>query len=215
MDYLSHNIARNLKRLRLAKGLSLEAAAEQTGVSKSMLAHIEKGGANPSIGVVGKIASGLRVEFSDLIGAPPLDARLVRMRETEPTKDVPGQYRVWTGFPFQDTHRAELYRIELFPGGRYPAGSHGERTCEYLAVTEGTLELELTDGVYTVEAEELFRFESSQRHVYRNGGDAPCVFLCFFVEYGRPEWPSDVPYIGRADAAGQAPEREAPPSPEA
>ena len=43
MDYLSHNIAVNLKRIRTSKGMSLDVVAEQTGVSKSMLATIEKG----------------------------------------------------------------------------------------------------------------------------------------------------------------------------
>ena len=52
MDYLSHNIAINLNRIRKAKGMSLDVVAEQTGVSKSMLATIEKGTANPSLGVL-------------------------------------------------------------------------------------------------------------------------------------------------------------------
>ena len=59
MDYLSHNVSENLKRLRQSKGMSLDQVAEQTGVSKSMLAQIEKGTANPSLGVLGKITSGL------------------------------------------------------------------------------------------------------------------------------------------------------------
>ncbi len=62
MDYLVHNIAINFNHIRKAKGMSLDVVAEQTGVSKSMLAAIEKGAANPSIGVLGKIMSGLRIE---------------------------------------------------------------------------------------------------------------------------------------------------------
>ena len=54
MDYLSYNVAVNLKQIRLSKGMSLGEVAEQTGVSKSMLAQIEKGTANPSLGVLGK-----------------------------------------------------------------------------------------------------------------------------------------------------------------
>ena len=74
MDYLSHNIAVNLKRIRTSKGMSLDVVAEQTGVSKSMLAQIERGTANPSIGVLGKIVSGLRLDFNELIQTPPLDS---------------------------------------------------------------------------------------------------------------------------------------------
>ena len=89
MDYLSHNIAANLNRIRKSKGMSLDVVAEQTGVSKSMLAQIEKGTANPSIGTLGKIISGLRIEFDDLIRTPPMDSFLVEVTKTEPTKDVP------------------------------------------------------------------------------------------------------------------------------
>ena len=64
-SYLSHNVAVNLKRIRTSKGMSLDVLSEQTGVSKSMLAQIEKGTANPSLGVLGKITSGLRIEFQD------------------------------------------------------------------------------------------------------------------------------------------------------
>ncbi len=73
---LSHNIAVNLKRIRTSKGMSLDVVAEQTGVSKSMLAQIERGTANPSIGVLGKIVSGLRLDFNELIQTPPLDSYL-------------------------------------------------------------------------------------------------------------------------------------------
>ena len=63
MDYLSNNVAVNLKRIRKSKSMSLDQVSEQTGVSKSMLAQIERGTANPSLGVLGKITSGLRIEF--------------------------------------------------------------------------------------------------------------------------------------------------------
>lgn len=90
MDYLSHNIAINLKRIRKAKAMSLDVVAEQTGVSKSMLATIEKGDANPSIGVLGKIMSGLRVDLQDLTQVPQGDVYLVDVENLEPTKKGAG-----------------------------------------------------------------------------------------------------------------------------
>lgn len=66
MDYLSHNVSENLKRIRQSKGMSLDQVAEQTGVSKSMLAQIEKGTANPSIGVLGKSQAVCELSFKDL-----------------------------------------------------------------------------------------------------------------------------------------------------
>ena len=96
MDYLSHNVSVNLKRIRQSKGMSLDQVAEQTGVSKSMLAQIEKGTANPSLGVLGKITSGLRIEFQELIDPPRIDHCLVSPEEIIPTKEMLGQYKVWT-----------------------------------------------------------------------------------------------------------------------
>lgn len=101
MDYLSHNVSENLKRIRQSKGMSLDQVAEQTGVSKSMLAQIEKGTANPSLGVLGKITSGLRIEFQKLIDPPRMDFCLVAPDAMIPTKELEGQYKVWTCFPMR------------------------------------------------------------------------------------------------------------------
>ena len=125
MDYLSHNISINLRRIRQSKSMSLEQAAEQTGVSKSMLAQIEKGTANPSLGVLGKITSGLRIEFQRLIETPREDFCLVKPETLVPTKEIEGQYRVWTCFPYEDTRLVEIYRIDVEPGGVYMSGAHG------------------------------------------------------------------------------------------
>ena len=183
MDYLSHNIAVNLKRIRGSKGMSLDVVAEQTGVSKSMLAQIEKGKANPSIGVLGKIVSGLRVDFNDLIQTPPLDSYLVNVEETIPTKEMPGRYKVWTCFPIEDNHVVEIYRIDIEPGAVYPSGSHGERTREYVSVLDGELDIELKDGLHRITISDAFRFESDQDHRYINPGEKRVRIICFFVAY--------------------------------
>ncbi|MCI7812697.1 MAG: XRE family transcriptional regulator [Lachnospiraceae bacterium] len=183
MDYLSHNIAINLKRIRKAKGMSLDVVAEQTGVSKSMLSTIEKGDANPSIGVLGKIISGLRIELQDLTQPPQGDSYLVDIGKVSPTKAVEGQYHVWTCFPISDNRTVEIYRIDIEPGGSYESGSHGERTKEYIAMLEGELSVRLEDGIHVVKKEQLFRFESDQPHVYFNTGTGKLSFMSFFVVY--------------------------------
>ncbi|MGN0164853.1 MAG: helix-turn-helix domain-containing protein [Lachnospiraceae bacterium] len=183
MDYLSHNIAVNLKRIRKAKGMSLDVVAEQTGVSKSMLATIEKGDANPSIGVLGKILSGLRISLPDLTDAPQNDTYLVDIKRLEPTKEMKGKYRVWTCFPIEDNQLVEIYRIDIEPGGVYESGSHGEHTKEYIAMLSGSLSIILNDKTYEIANEQFFRFESDQPHVYHNTGTEKSSFLSFFTVY--------------------------------
>ncbi|MCI5640108.1 MAG: XRE family transcriptional regulator [Lachnospiraceae bacterium] len=183
MDYLSHNVAVNLKRMRQSKGMSLDQVAEQTGVSKSMLAQIEKGTANPSLGVLGKITSGLRIEFHQLIDTPRTDFCLVTPEEMIPTKELEGKYKVWTCFPYEDNQFVEIYRIDLEPGGVYVSGSHGEKTREYLTVTDGVMTIECHGHSQQVEKEQVYRFETDQTHIYRNEGETRTSCMCFFLDY--------------------------------
>ena len=183
MDYLSYNVAVNLKQIRQSKGMSLGEVAEQTGVSKSMLAQIEKGTANPSLGVLGKITSGLRIEFQTLIYAPREDFCIVNPKEIFPTKELEGQYKVWTCFPYEDSHSVEVYRIDIEPGGVYMSGSHGEKTREYITVTEGVLTIECHGHTQIINKEQVYKFETDQMHVYRNEGRETVSFTCFFLDY--------------------------------
>ena len=183
MDYLSHNVSVNLKRIRLSKGMSLDQVSEQTGVSKSMLAQIEKGTANPSLGVLGKITSGLRIEFQTLIDPPKEEFCLVTPEEMVPTKELPGHYRVWTCFPFEDSRAIEVYRIDLAPGAAYSSGSHGENTREYIAVTEGVLTIECNSHVQEIRKDQVYKFETDQAHVYRNNTTDNVHCICFFLDY--------------------------------
>ena len=60
-------VAGNARRIREQKKLTLDAAAAATGVSRSMLAQIEKGEVNPTISVLWKMANGYKVSFTSLM----------------------------------------------------------------------------------------------------------------------------------------------------
>ncbi len=185
MSYFIENIAVNLKHLRASKGMSLDQVAEQTGVSKSMLAQLEKGMANPSIGVLEKLASGLRVPFLQLLDPPKEPVLFVNPNQIIPTKEVEGQYRVITCFPFEDNKQTEIYRIEVEPGGEYVSGGHGESTREYLVVTEGTMEIVGASHEQIVTEGMMYRFETDEVHKYRNVGNVKCSCICFFQDNHR------------------------------
>jgi transcriptional regulator with XRE-family HTH domain len=161
--------------------MSLDSVAEQTGVSKSMLHQIEHGGSNPTINVLGKIASGLRIELNSLLMAPPEESCLVKIPELYPIKESDGQYSVRTCFPFEDNHKVEIYRIDVEPGGKYESGGHGNGTKEYLVVLEGECTVDTGHDVQIVKKDEVLRFSSENTHIYSNNGDETTVIFCFFV----------------------------------
>lgn len=180
MDYLNQNISMNLKRIRLARGYSLDTVAEQTGVSKSMLGQIERGEANPTIGILGKIVSGLRVELTDLVETPGEKVYPVSREWLMPTKEAVNQYRVFTYFPYEKGRNFELYTIEVAPGEVYTSGAHGENTKEYLIVQQGRLTLSVDGMEYFVGQGDAIRFDTEKEHSYCNRGSEPLQIVCVF-----------------------------------
>ena len=170
MDYLNQNIAANLKKIRLARGYSLDVVAEQTGVSKSMLGQIERGEANPTIGTLGKIVSGLRVELADLVETPGESVYPICGEWLIPTKEVEGEYRVYTYFPYEKQRNFELYVIEIEAGATYKSGAHGENTKEYVIIETGELTLRVGGESYLVTEKDAIRFDSDKDHEYHNSG---------------------------------------------
>lgn len=170
MDYINRNIAINLRKFRIAKNLSLDETAEQTGVSKSMLAQIERGEANPSIGCLGKIISGLRIELTELIETPREGTYYIAREDMIPTKEVEGQYTIFTYFPYEKGRQFEIYGMDIYPGGNYYSGAHGENTIEYITVATGTLTLKVRGQGHIVNQGDAFSFDSDIEHWYCNKG---------------------------------------------
>ncbi len=181
MDYVNRNISINLKRIRIAKNLSLDMAAEQTGVSKSMLAKIERGEGNPSVACLVKISSGLRIELNNLLESPREAVHQIPIEKMVPTKEIEGKYSIYTYFPYEQNRQFEIYGINLYPSGIYYSGSHGEKTLEYITVTHGVLTLYIEDIPYVIKPGDAFRFDSDVEHRYCNESSEMTRLLVVFA----------------------------------
>jgi transcriptional regulator with XRE-family HTH domain len=72
-------LAANLRRLRIARRLSLSELARATSMSKATLSSVESGRSNPTIETLAALAGALRVTLGELLEEPPLDdVRIVR-----------------------------------------------------------------------------------------------------------------------------------------
>src|SRR5262249_16948127 len=65
MDMLEHDVNRRIagrvRDLRAARGLTLDALAERSGVSRSMISLIERGESSPTAALLERLAAGLNV----------------------------------------------------------------------------------------------------------------------------------------------------------
>lgn len=177
-------IGDNVRAVREEKKLTLDAAARQTGVSRSMLAQIEKGEVNPTISVLWKIANGYRVSFTSLLNAPKKTPLLIRARETEPLAEDGGRYLNYPAFPFQEDKLFETYRIRIEPDGRLSAQPHMVGTEEYITVYSGKVEIRAGEEVFLLEEGDSLRFAADVRHTYRNAGE-DTAWLNMLIYYAR------------------------------
>lgn len=65
-------IALNIRRLRVAKGISQDDLALIAGVERSYTGHLERGSKNPTVKTLEKIASALSCDISELFTPLPL-----------------------------------------------------------------------------------------------------------------------------------------------
>lgn len=173
-------IARNVRTARERKKLTLDGAAELTGVSRSMLAQIEKGEVNPTISVVWKIANGFKVSFTSLV--EPQSEGVSVLRCGAPLEEDGGRYRNSPAFPFDERRLFETYRIVIEPRGRLEAQPHMRGTEEYITVFQGTAEIGAGEEVYRLSTGDSIRFPADQPHHYANIGDEP-VQLSMLIYY--------------------------------
>jgi transcriptional regulator with XRE-family HTH domain len=66
-------VAWNVRRLRVARNISAEMLAMDSGVDRAYVSRIERALANPTIDVLERIASVLEVEMAELFRVPEQD----------------------------------------------------------------------------------------------------------------------------------------------
>ena len=163
-------VAVNVKRIREQKKLTLDAASEATGVSRSMLAQIERGDVNPTISVLWKIANGYKVSFTSLVERKNDTISVVRQAEMEPLQENDGKYLNYPIFPFSEKTLFEIYRIVIEPSGVLSAEPHLTGSEEYITVFSGQVEITVADERFELATGDSIRFCANVPHSYRNIG---------------------------------------------
>lgn len=185
-DFLDINttVSQNIKHIREQKKLTLDAAANTTGVSRSMLAQIEKGDVNPTLSVLWKIANGYKVSFTSLIEESEKQATILPFKDITPIVEDSGKYINYPLFTFDEQRLFETYRIVIAPDGGLQAEAHLAGTEEYITVFSGNIEVTVGDTVYSLNEGDSIRFKADTTHSYRNIGSQE-VILAMLIYYSK------------------------------
>ena len=153
MDPVNFAVAQNIKRLREKQKLSMDELSRLSGVSKSMLAQIERGDGNPTLSSLWKIANGMRVPFDALTARPKPDYQIIRLPDIQ---------------PILEGRRFSVYYMELDPGSFWRSDPHIVGTIEFITLIRGTLEIVAGEQTFTIRPGESIRFPGDTVHSYRN-----------------------------------------------
>lgn len=168
---INRAVAQNIKKTREEKKLTLDAAASATGVSRSMLAQIEKGDVNPTISVLWKIANGYKVSFTSLVEKIPECASVIDAATIKPMIADEGRFINYPVFHFDDQRLFETYRIVIAPDGYLKADPHLSGTEEYIIVFKGCVDISVKDEVFHLNEGDAIKFKADRVHSYKNVGE--------------------------------------------
>jgi len=167
-------IARNLRRWRETRGMTLSALADQAGVAKSTVSLIERGQGNPSIDTVWSLASALGVPFASLFHdePPPDDVSVVHEDDAavvatdQAGLDTDG---LITRHMLTRTGGSliEIYTLALEEGAVRHAEAHVAGLFEHLVVSNGTVEISTDSFSELLREGDLITFRADRPHTYR------------------------------------------------
>jgi len=145
---LHQRIADRVRDLRATQGLSLDALASKSGVSRSMLSLIERGESSPTAVVLEKLATGLSVTLASLFDAPKTPAQLpggpVARREDQPQWQDPGSgYTRRNVSPPDVPQPMRIVEVHFPAGGRvaFETGAREQRAYQQIWVLQGTMDV--------------------------------------------------------------------------
>ena len=168
MDNINLIIGNNLNAYRKKRGYSLDRVAEMTGVSKGMLAQMERGETNPSISTLWKIANGLHISSTFLLEAEPNDLVIVKKKDIVPITEGNDKFSVFPTFAFDFNKKFEMLVVDLDVGGIHCSEPHENSTEEYIYVSKGEFQLTIQGTSYNLSEGDSIKFLADKAHEYRN-----------------------------------------------
>ncbi len=166
-DELAGRLARNIRELRAARGLTQQQMAKLSGLPRATWANLESSGANPTLGVLHRVALALQVPLEELISAPRAEVKHY------PKGSLPSRQRgeVSVSSLLPDKVPGMLIeRIELPENARMIGVPHTPGTREYLTCEAGEIELVASGEAYRLSPGDVVVFRGDQRHSYFNPG---------------------------------------------
>jgi transcriptional regulator with XRE-family HTH domain len=129
-------LAASLRAARKARGLSLDAAAKLSGVSRSMVSQIERGESSPTVATLWALTQALQLDFAGLLEGRPAPGIEVTRATPAPVIQRGGvTIRILSAPESVGAH--EVYELTFAKDARLTSDAHSPGCREHLTVLEG------------------------------------------------------------------------------
>ena len=177
---INQRIAARVRELRSARRVSLEALAQDSGVSRSMISLIERGESSATAVVLEKLAASLGVSLAGLFEAPQVQASPLARRKAQPQwRDPASGYLRRNLSPPGVIAPLQLVEVEFPAGARvaYETGVREQPLHEQVWMLEGRIELHVGDERYRLEAGDCLAMQLDLPTAFYNPGRKPARYL--------------------------------------
>lgn len=186
VDDLTDALARTVRVARAEQNLSLVGLAERSGVSRAMIARIERSDVQPTAALLARLSAGLGLTLSELIvRAESEGSRLLRAVDQQVWRDPETGYSRRALSP-GTAAALELVDVSLPPGAsvHYPADAF-RFIDQQIWVTAGTLDF--TEGAdhHTLEAGDCLQLGEAADCTFSNSGSSDCRYLVALAKTSR------------------------------
>lgn len=164
----SVDVAKSLRELREARGISMRTLATKSGLSANALSMIERGKTSPSVSTLYKLADALGVSITAFFGAETEKKQIVFLKSDERTR-MPftrGVFEALGGEQFSG--RVEPFMLTLESGSS--SGPHNivHSGHEFVFCLRGQLEYHVEKSVFLLSPGDSLLFASKLQHCWKN-----------------------------------------------
>jgi transcriptional regulator with XRE-family HTH domain len=156
-------VAANMRRARLARGMSLREMSTHTGLSTALLSQIERETANPTVAALTRIAQSIDLTFGELVRTALARPEIIR---ADPHAELAESPTARMLFAMMDRRRFDISEGTLPPNTAGVFSDHGRGSIEHGYVAAGSVVLTVGDQQYELHAGDAVRFASSEPHAY-------------------------------------------------
>jgi transcriptional regulator with XRE-family HTH domain len=185
-EVASGRLGGRIRGLRRERRLTLDLLAERSGVSRAMISKLERGEKNPTLVVAAKVAEGLGVRLSQLVGVEERREVVVvprgrRMVVRDPETGFERQL-LSPSFGGRGIEFIKNVVPEDSTSGEFPPHRRGVE--EYVVVERGRLRAFLGGEDYLLEEGDALYFEADVSHRFDNAGTGECSYYLVIASRG-------------------------------